>query len=443
MASKRNNRALRLNTLALFLCLSLALAHASYAADPGLRNRIEKDTRLFSIEVRDAETSDVLRALAQQSGFNIILGEGVEGKLSLSFTDIAFRDALEIIISASGLTYTIRNNVFWVGKKVDLSGEIAMEVVKLNYADPTSASTQLKGTLSEHGAAFPDLRTGSIILRDLPGKIEDAKKILKAIDVQPTQVMIEARIVEATASFSRQLGVQWGGQWAAGRSSATGSSLLPASSGGRNFAVNLPAAAPTSGLGIIIGSISSKILLDLELSAAESKGDLRIVSRPKISTMNNKPASIHSGLTFRVKLTQNLTTGAAATAAATTTSGLEEIKTGIDLTVTPQISSDDFILLDISTNKSDPDYTHTVDGIPGVSEKSASTHVLVKDGDTVVIGGLYKTIASEQDDSVPWFSKIPILGSLFSHTSKSTQDEELLVFITPRIMRQGQTGNLN
>src|SRR3989338_3099574 len=243
MASRRNDRALRLNTLALFL--SLALAHASYAADPGLRNRIERDTRLFSIEVRDAETSDVLRALAQQSGFNIILGEGVEGKLSLSFTDIAFSDALEIIIKASGLTYTIRNNVFWVGKKVDLSGEIAMEVVKLNYADPANASTQLKGTLSEHGAAFPDLRTNSIILRDLAGNIENAKRILKAIDVQSTQVMIEARIVEATASFSRQLGVQWGGEWAAGRSSATGSSLLPASSGGRNFAVNLPAAAAT------------------------------------------------------------------------------------------------------------------------------------------------------------------------------------------------------
>lgn len=401
-----------------------------------IRNRIEKDARLFSIEVRDAEIADVLRALAHQSGFNIILGDGVEGKVTLSFKDIVFRDALEIIIKAHGLSYTIQNNVFWVGKKVDVTDEMGMEIVRLNYAEPSSAASQIKGVLSASGSAIPDARTSSVILRDVRKNLDAAKRLLGVIDTQTTQVIIEARIVEASSSFSRAIGVQWGGEYAGNRNTVTGSALLPSSGGGRNFAVNLPAASPTSGAGLVIGSLTSRLLLDVELSAAESKGDLKIVSRPKIAVLNNKSATIHSGLTFRVKLTQNVTTGSTtSTITGTTTSGLEEIKTGIDLSVTPQITSDDYILLDISTKKSDPDYTHVVDGIPGVSEKSASTHVIIKDGDTVVIGGLYKTISAEDNKRVPFFADIPLLGSLFRNYYKTHDDEELIVFLTPKIVK--------
>jgi type IV pilus assembly protein PilQ len=400
---------------------------------PDVRTRIDMETRLFSIEVRDAEVPDVLRALAQQSGFNMIIGDGVAGKVSLSFKDIAFRDALEMIIKANGLMYTVRNNVFWVGKKVDVSDEMAMEVVRLNYADPEGAVSQVKGVLSQDGAAFADTRTGSVVIRDLPANIERAQRLLKAIDVQVAQVVIEARIVEASSNFSRQLGIQWGGTYTSGADTIGGSSSLPTPSGERNFAVNLPASSPTSGLGIVLGSLSSSLTIDLELSAAESNGELKIVSRPRIATLNNKAATIHAGLTFRVKLTS--TTSSDATSTTTSTSGLEEIKTGIDLTVTPQISADGYILMNISTSKSDPDYSHTVDGIPGVSEKSASTYVLVKDGDTVVIGGLYRMISSEQDGSVPILSSIPLLGYLFKSTSSGLENEELLVFITPTVVR--------
>jgi len=148
------------------------------------------------------------------------------------------------------------------------------------------------------------------------------------------------------------------------------------------------------------------------------------------------PATIHSGLTFRVKLSQAIVAGTGTT---TTTAGdlgsLEEIKTGIDLTVTPKISEDGFVLLNINTTKSDPDFSRTIDGIPGVAEKSASTYVLVKDGDTVVIGGLYRTLKSEQKNAVPFLSKVPVLGWLFRNDSKDNQHEELLVFITPKIVK--------
>jgi type IV pilus assembly protein PilQ len=419
----------------LLITLLLLLFAPLRAESSDIRTRIDRDKRLFSIEVRDAEVSDVLRALAQQSGFNIILGEGVKGKVTLSFTDIGFKDALEIIIKSRNLRYTIQNNVFWVGADVDTTADIAMEVLRLNYADPASAAEQLKGSLSKEGTATPDERTNAVILRDMPANIARARRLLTKIDIQTAQVEIEARIVEASTNFTRQLGVQWGGEYTQGSDALRGSALLPVSAGGRNFAVNLPATAASSGLGIIIGNITSKLILDLELSAAETRGDLRIVSSPKISTLNNKPATIHSGLTFRVKLTQTQTTGTT-TVSTDVLSGLEEIKTGIDLTVTPKISNDDYILLEINTNKSDPDFTHVVDGIPGVTEKSADTHVLVKNGDTVVIGGLYKTSTTDQNDSVPFLSRIPLLGFLFKSSSKTRQDEELLVFITPNIVKR-------
>jgi len=398
------------------------------------------EARVFSIEVRGAEISDVLRALAQQSGFNIIIGEGVEGKVTLSLRKISFRDALEMIIKANGLKYTVHNNVFWVAKEVDLSGDLATEIIELNNAVPASAILQVKGTLSPEGTALADERTNSVIIRDLPSNLAKARTLLKMLDSRTPQVVIEARIVEANNNFTRQLGVQWGGSYTSGRDVVTGNALLPLSAGSRNFAVNLPASNPVGGLGIVLGNISNKLFLDIELSAAETRGDLKIISRPRIATLNNQPATIHSGLTFRVKLSQASTGSTTSTVSATSTgggtlSGLEEIKTGIDLTVTPKISSDGYISMDIETNKSDPDYTHTVDGIPGVSEKSASTHVLVKDGDTIVIGGLYKSSTSDENDAVPLLSRVPVLGALFRSSSRSETREELLVFITPTIVK--------
>ncbi|MBE9529424.1 MAG: type IV pilus secretin PilQ [Proteobacteria bacterium] len=423
----------------LTLLISIFLSSVAFVAAPSItaaassiKAEIEADKRLFSMEIRDGEISDVLRALASQSGFNIILGDGVTGTVTLSFTDITFKNALEIIIEANGLKYTIKNNVFWVGKEVDHSLDMTTRVVRLNYANPAEMAERLKSTLSASGAVEFDTRTSSVIIRDFAENIAKAEELIGLMDIQASQVVIEARIVEASSNFTKELGVQWGGEYSSSGDTITGSSQLPDSDGGRNFAVNMPSTNANAGLGIIVGSLSNSLTLDIEISAAESKGELKIISSPKISTLHNKTAMIHSGLTFRVKLSQ----AATGTTTGETTAGLEEIKTGIDLMVTPQISSDGFVMLAIETNKSDPDYTHTVDGIPGVSEKSASTHVLVKDGETVVIGGLYKSINSDDTKAVPGLSKIPLLGYLFKSSALNEQHEELLVFITPRIIKQ-------
>ena len=410
--------------------------------------RLEQDIRLFTIEVREADIRDVLRALAQQNDLNIIIGEGVEGKITLTLKNITFKDALEVILRAYGLAYKVQNNVLWVGKEGDIKEEVVVETIRLNYADPQMIVSQLKPVLSDQGSAVHDERTSSVIVKDALENIEKARDLIRTLDVQSEQVLIEARIVEANTNFTKQLGIQWGGQYASGGDVMGGSSLLQNQFAERNFVVNMPADTPTSGLGLVIGSLTDNLVLDVELSAAESEGQLKIISSPKIFTLNNESATIHSGLTFRVKLSQALLTGQQGGYVTTTTgvggayTGLEEIKTGIDLTVTPSITSDGYILLKIDTNKSDPDFSHTVDGIPGVSEKSASTNVLVKDGDTIVIGGLYKSISSEQDNKVPFFGEIPILGWLFRSETRTTQNEELLVFITPRIVKFDTNGEV-
>jgi type IV pilus assembly protein PilQ len=429
------------------ILFSLIGVSSLYAGTENIKQKIEGEKRLFTIEVRDAELPDVVRALAHQSGLNVIIGEGVSGKVTLSFKDISLKDALEAILRANGLGYALKNNVLWVGLKKDVSmvgdelDEVYMDVVQLNYTDPSHAIGQLKGTLSENGIAIADTRTNSVIIRDLRKNVQEAKDLLHALDKRTTQVVIEARIVEASSNFAKQLGIQWGGEYSSGGDVIGGSSLLPNAATLRNFVVDLPAASATSGLGILIGSLSNNLILDIELSAAEKDGELNIVSQPKITTLNNKPATIHSGLTIRVKLTQSIIAGQDITGG--TLEGIEEIKTGIDLTVTPHISDDDFVLLDISTNKSDPDFSNTVDGIPGVTEKSASTHVLVKDGDTVVIGGLYRSSSSNEDNSVPFFGNIPVVGWLFRNHSETSEKEELLVFITPTIVRYGTPGEVS
>lgn len=435
---RRNSFVVRIvaTSFAALLGVLFTLSCPAFAVDA--REAIEKDSRLFSIEVRDADITDVLRALAQQSGLNIIIGEGAAGKVSLSFKDIAFKDALEMIIKAHGLTYTVQNNVFWVGAKVDTSDEMAVELILLNHAEPSTVVERLKGTLGPDGAAFADSRTNSVLVRELPKNLPRIRSLIKAIDGQTAQVIIEARIVEANSNFTRQLGFHWGGSYVSGSNVAGASSMLPMTGDAPNFAVNLPTSATAAGVNLVLNSLASNLSLDLQLLAAQSRGELKIISRPRIATLNNKAATIHSGLTFRVKLNQFLTTSATTSQSATT--GLQEIKTGIDLTVTPRISADGMILLGISTSKSDPDFGRIVDGIPGVSEKSASTSILVRDGETVVIGGLYKNITSDQTDAVPFLERLPLIGGLFKSNTRTQLNEELLVFITPTIVNND---NLN
>lgn len=426
-------------------CCLLSTAVVNAETYNNIKAKIEGDTTVFTMEVKDAKLKDVLRALAKQNNLNIIVAEDITAKATFSLDKITFKEALEIITKANGLSYVIQNNVLWIGKKEDIAkaGEdIAIEIVQLNYAKAADVVAQLKGVLSERGSAIPDNRRNALILRDVKKNIEDAKLLIRSLDTRTMQVVIEARIIEVQNNFARDLGVQWGADTSTNSSawkvSAFGNSTTPGLSGGtNNFAVNLPASGTVGAagaLGLAFGKLTGDpLLLDIRISAGERNGQLKIVSQPKVTTLNNTAATIHSGLTFKVRTSTTTTT--TTSTAGTTSASLEDVKTGTDLTVTPQISADDFILLKIVASKSEPDYTHAVDGIPGVSEKSATTSVLVKDGGTTVIGGLYKSTASDSENAIPYLSKIPILGWFFKSNSKVADNEELLVFITPRIVR--------
>src|SRR3990167_7538253 len=178
-----------------------------------IKARIEGDTTTFTIEVRDAELKDVLRAVAKENNLNIIVGEDVTGKATFSFDRITLKDALDIITKANGLNYVIQNNVLWIGKKEDIAkaGEdIVLEIVQLNYAKAADLAVQVKGVLSERGSAVADSRKNALILRDAKKNIEDIKLLIKSLDTRTTQVVIEARIIEVQNNFARDLGVQWG-----------------------------------------------------------------------------------------------------------------------------------------------------------------------------------------------------------------------------------------
>lgn len=443
--------------------LSLVPAIAEVEVYNNIKAKIEGDTTVFSIEVKDADLKDVLRALAMQNNLNIIVGEDIAAKATFSLDKITFKDALDIITKAHGFSYVIQNNVLWIGKKEDIAkaGEdITIEIVQLNYTKAADVVMQLKGVLSERGSAVPVPRTNALILRDVKKNIEDAKLLIKSMDTRTLQVVIEARIIEVQSNFARDLGVQWGAAggtvgsnaFTTGFGSTTTSptrTLTPAGfvgSGGLfssqpNFAVSLPAAGTIGTLGAMgftFGKLTGDpLLLDLRISAGERNGYLKIVSQPKVTTLNNTAATIHSGLNFQVRTPLLLGQGGQVPQAGQGGLGLgfQLITTGIDLIVTPQISADDFIHLNIVASKSDPDFARSVDGIPGVSEKRASTSVLVKDGETTVIGGLYRSTSSDTENAIPYLSQIPILGWLFKSHSKTADNEELLVFITPHIVK--------
>ncbi|MBI5746125.1 MAG: type IV pilus secretin PilQ, partial [Nitrospirae bacterium] len=268
------------------------------------------------------------------------------------------------------------------------------------------------------------------------------------------QVLIEARIVEVNTNFTRELGVQWGGNLSqstsAGTFQATGAASGSTSStaltggvglSGNNFIVNLPAnvgSGSGGALGLLFGNISNTFQLDLQLSAMEDRGHGKILSNPKVLTLNNKEAKISSGTEILIPTSTIVgttvtggTTGTTGTTGATT--GVTTIDAKLELTVTPHVTPDNQIVMHVKTDKKDPDFSRQVQNIPPLLTRTAETDLLVEDGETIVIGGIFTRSESSSEASVPWLSKIPLLGWLFKKEARVENQNELLIFITPTI----------
>jgi type IV pilus assembly protein PilQ len=424
--------------------------------------------RRIDLDFKDAEIHNILRLLSQVGNVNIVTSDAVAGRVTIRMKNVPWDQAMDVILRAKGLGQVREGNLIRVAplavlekereaelariKQLALLQPLETRLIPLSYARAATLLPKLQYTLSARGKLTFDERTNMVIARDVGGNLNLLEKMIRNLDTQTPQVMIEARIIEARTNYSKEVGIQWGGAFSA--SSATGNStglafpnqigigggIAPggATSGlqfgqaaNPNYVVDFPAAAGTSSggaLGLTLGSISSALNINLRLSAAESKGDVRIVSAPRITTLDNVQASINQGVTIPYSQVS---------AAGVQTSFQQA---NLSLSVRPHVTADGSVIMKINVSRNEPDFGNTgAGGQPSILTKTANTEMLVKDGDTAVIGGIYTTRDSRSWVKVPWFAEIPIIGWFFKQRRDASDREEVLVFITPRIINRAQS----
>lgn len=422
-----------------------------------------------SLDFRDADLRDVLRVLSEVSGLDFVLQPGVSGRVSLRLREIPWNRALELVLRSQRLGHVLEGGVLRVGAAEELAGEfeqrrrqqeareLAGDLItfsrSLAYVRPEEVKEVLEERLSARGSLVADQRTGTVLVADVESRIREIESVLDALDIPVPGVEIEARIVLATRTLTSRLGIQWGGGLvrentgkrlpqsvrvgadAIGGASSSFSTGAPAggvsppanADGGRpGYGVNLPiSGAPTGVLGLALGALNGAAHLDLALSAAEAKGEVRILSAPRIVAQNARPATIKQGVTFPVQVVANNTV---------TVQFRDAV---LELTVTPQVSREGTVLLDLTVNNDALDFGQSVGGIPSILTQHATTRVRVADGATTVLGGVFATQQSEDRGRVPGLHRIPLLGHLFRSREQNHRDEELLIFLTPRIRSLG------
>lgn len=457
MCSSSFNKHVRL--IALFLVL------AGVPSAPAFAEQIEvrKSNMQFSMEFRNADIKDVLRAVGQAANLNMIISDNVAGQVSLSLKDVDLLDALEAVLKTKGLTYVREGNIMRVVAVSEARDEdLETRVFPLGYANGKDILSVVEKIKSDHAKVSADLRMNALVVKDLSLNIDRMERLIKKLDMRTPQVMIEAKIVEVANNYARELGIQWGGQYAGtsgrgttvsggatGVSSSTSSgtsvptigaspTLYPSSGdigrSGNAYAVNLPAnvGAGSGGvIGVSFGTLRGNLQLDLQLSAMVTTGNGRILSSPRVMTMNNREAKISSGTDIPIKI---VSSGATGSGGSTTTAGIQTISASLSLSTIPTITSDNRIAMVIKVEKAEPDFSRQVDGVPTITRRNASAEVVVNNGETVVLGGIYVKKDAESESGVPLLSQIPLLGWLFKKKAVSNEQAELLIFITPTIV---------
>lgn len=400
-----------------------------------------------TLEFKDADIKNIFRIIAEVSGYNMIIDNAVTGKVTIRLINVPWDQALDLILETNDLGMTKVGNVIRVlpatmikkaeedkvaakqtkEKLEDLAPPI---LIPISYAKASDIKARLEGIKTERGKIDVDDRTNTIIMTDVQKSIDDALKLVKDLDTPTTQIMIEARIVEATTDFTRDLGVQWGTGYTADAThgNPTGyyfpNSYQVLAGGGGAIAANPPSAGSvgSSGtdIGISFGSINSTLSLDIRLKALETQGWGKIVSSPKVLTLDNKEASIQQGVQIPYQTTSSSGTQT------------QFVPATLSLNVTPHATADGRLNLKIKVNKDSADRSTSP---PSINTNQATTEILVKDGETTVIGGIYSTTKTEGVTYTPFLGRIPIIGWLFKSKRVSDNKTELLIFITPRIVR--------
>jgi type IV pilus assembly protein PilQ len=426
--------------------------------------------RRIDLDLKDADIHNVLRLLADVGRVNVITSDNVTGTITIKMRNVPWDQALEVVLQSKNLGVVRQGNLLRVAPLADLEKEREMAIarrkqelelapvvtrlVPVSYAQANEISVRAREMLSPRGSIAVDERTNVLIVRDVEGNLNQVEELVRSLDTQTPQVLVEARIVEATSRYLRDVGIQWGGD--ASFSAATGNPTglaFPSSVGlaggatdaqtptaglspfdrtvaNPNFAVNLPAAVGTGSggaIGLTLGSLNNNINLGIRLSAAESSGLLRIISSPRILTLDNKDARISQGTL--IPFAQISAQGVQTT--------FQEAK--LQLLVRPHVTAEGSVAMHVKVNRDEPDFNQTSPrGDPTILKREAETDLLIMDGHTAVIGGIYTRNTGRNLDQVPFFGDIPLLGLLFQRRRASDARGELVIFLTPRIVNRSE-----
>lgn len=433
----------------------------------------------LTLNFQDIETRAVLQLLAETSGQNIVVSDTVQGNVTLRLQNVPWDQALDIVLRTKGLDKRQEGNVIYVAPAEELAARekqllesqkamtelapVRTEYLQVNYAKASDLAalirTQGKASLlSERGSVSIDERTNTLLLQDTADRLADIRRLVSTLDIAVKQVLIEARIVIVSDDFSRSLGVRFGGAFVGNYGSSDGlmymgSQGLNSADGERGpiispngpggvgidgnqvatppvpdrYLVNLPIANPAGRLALTL--LDSDYVVDLEITAAQSEGRGEIVSAPRVITANGKEASIEQGVEIPYQ--------ESASSGATTTQFKKAV---LSLKVTPQITPDDRVILDLTVNKDSVGQvvpSATGGFVPSIDTREITTQVLVNDGQTVVLGGILETERRDTVNKVPYLGNIPGLGVLFRSKQKTDNKDELLIFVTPKILREG------
>ncbi len=419
--------------------------------------------RRITLDFHDIEIRNLLRLIADVSKKNIVVADDVTGKVTVSLRNVPWDQALDLVLKSKGLGKEEMGNVIRIAKYEQIAKEqqaradaekaraptlpLKVRIIPVNFARAGEMKDRVKDVLSERGSVSTDERTNVLIVKDVQEALVRAEGLVRNLDTEIPQVLIEARIIEAGSNFNKALGVQWGGNAAftqatgnptglafpnnVGATGGIGGGVTTGTASSPNFAVSLPAAVGEGSggaIGFILGSAGGAFNLNLRLSALENSGYSKTISAPKIATIDNREATIGQGIS--IPFSQVSASGVNTTF----------IEAKLELKVTPHVSADGSILLKIKATNNSPNPQLTgANGQPSISKREAETEVLVKDGDTTVIGGIYTRQTANTRKEVPFFGKIPILGWFFRLQTEQDDHTELLIFITPKILNRSTT----
>ncbi|HEV8336976.1 MAG TPA: type IV pilus secretin PilQ [Candidatus Polarisedimenticolia bacterium] len=394
----------------------------------------------ISLNFKDADLKDVFRIFHEISGYNIVLDPSVSGNVTIVLESVPEDQALDIILKNNGLDKIFENNVIRIASTQKLSQEAAarkqLQEAKeleenpvtftrsLSYAKAKDVVPIVKRIMSKRGDVIMDDRTNTLVISDIAAKRDPINRLIDSLDEQTPQVSIEARIVETDREFERDLGITWGAnaRWDPALGTQTG--LQFPHTADVSYDVTLPAKATAGSLGVSFGNVLNSFTLQAKLDAFELNGDVKILSAPRVATQNNQTAIIEQGTQIPVVNTT------------ATEINVEFISASLRLEVTPQITKEGTVIMMVKVDNSSPDFVNRVGDVPPIITERAQTQILVEDGGTAVIGGIFTIRDSVSETGVPGLKRIPGLGWLFKNKSMNRKNTELLIFITPRILKK-------